>query len=106
MKQISTQVCAGRLGHVGCRSAPLALQQIAAGNAISSVLETVSYVGPDQEEGPDPNGPLGPYIRDILLGLSIVQLSSQMSDTGHVREMRAVAARLVQEQAERIGSHE
>jgi hypothetical protein len=85
---------------------PHALQQIAAGNAISSVLELVGYVGPDQEGGPDPNGPLGPYIRDILLGLSIVQLSSQLSDTSHTQEMRAVAVRLVRDQADRIGSHE
>jgi hypothetical protein len=73
--------------------------------SISSLLEVVGYVGPDQEGGPDPNGPLGPYIRDALIGLSIAQLASQVSDAGLAREMRSVAARVVRDQADRIGTY-
>jgi hypothetical protein len=83
---------------------PYALQQLTTGNAISALLDSVGYVGPDQEGGPDPNGPLGPYIRNVLVGLSVVQLASRLSDTAQAQELQAVAARVLREQIERIAS--
>src|SRR5262245_41273033 len=50
---------------------PADLRSLAAGNAISSMLGAVGYIGPDQEGGPDPHGPLGPVIRDALIGLTV-----------------------------------
>ncbi len=79
-----------------------ALQQMMTGSAISLLLGSAGYLGPDQEGGPDPNGPLGPYIRDALVGLSVIQLATRLSDSGQAQELQAVAARMVRAQAERI----
>lgn len=81
---------------------PYALQQMTTGSAISTLLESVGYLGPDQEGGPDPNGPLGPYIRDALVGLSVIQLASRLSDASQARELQAAAARMVRDQVDRI----
>ena len=81
---------------------PYALQQMTTGSAISTLLDAVGYLGPDQEGGPDPNGPLGPYIRDALVGLSVIQLASSLSDPGQARELQAAAARMVRDQVDRI----
>lgn len=81
---------------------PYALRQLETGSAISALLGSVGYVGPDQEGGPDPNGPLGPYIRDVLVGLSVIQLASRLSDAGHIQELQAAAARVLRNQVERI----
>ena len=81
---------------------PYALQQMTTGSAISTLLDSVGYLGPDQEGGPDPNGPLGPYIRDALVGLSVIQLASRLSDANQARELQAAAARMVRDQVDRI----
>jgi len=81
---------------------PYALQQMTTGSAISTLLESVGYLGPDQEGGPDPNGPLGPYIRDALVGLSVIQLVSGLSDANQAQELQAAAARMVRDQVDRI----
>ncbi len=83
---------------------PYALQQMTTGSAISTLLDAVGYLGPDQEGGPDPNGPLGPYIRDALVGLSVIQLASRLSDAGQAQELQAAAARMVRDQVDRIAT--
>jgi hypothetical protein len=83
---------------------PYALQHMTTGSAISTLLDAVGYLGPDQEGGPDPNGPLGPYIRDALVGLSVIQLASRLSDAGQAQELQATAARMVRDQFDRIAT--
>jgi hypothetical protein len=78
------------------------LNGLSTGNAISSLLGSVGYIGPDQEGGPDPNGPLGPVIRDVLVGLRMVRLASSLGDSAEAKEVQAVAARLVRTHAEQL----
>ncbi len=81
---------------------PLALRNLIVGSTVSSALGAVGYVGPDQEGGPDPNGPWGPVIRDMLIGLTVVQVASGLSDEAQGRQLRSAAARVVAEQANRL----
>lgn len=81
---------------------PYALKDFMTGSTINSLLGAVGYVGPDQEGGPDPNGPLGPYIRDALIGLGLVRFASSLSDLDRARELQEFGARLVSENAERM----
>ncbi len=76
--------------------------ELAAGSAIANLLGAIGYVGPDQEGGPDPNGPWGPVIRDSLVAMSIVQLSGAISDREAAQHVRKVAADLVQRQAAQL----
>ena len=76
--------------------------QVATGGAIAELLNPVGFVGPDQEGGPDPNGPLGPYIRETLISLSLVQLAGSLADHDLGREIQGMAGRMAQIHTERL----
>ncbi len=80
----------------------LDLQSFAIGNAIIGMLGTVGYIGGDQEGAPPVTGPGGPVMRDILIGLTVVQLASHLSDHELGRRLEASAADLVVHQAQRM----
>ena len=75
--------------------------ELTAGSAIATILGPVGFPNPDGD-GPDPNGPFGPVIRDSLVAMSMLQLSSAISDRSAAFEVQKVAAGLVQRHAEQL----
>lgn len=70
---------------------PVDIQSLAVGNAITSILGSVGYVGPDQDGAPSVHGPAGPYIRDALIGLTVAHLASSLTDRELGRALQASA---------------
>ncbi len=68
--------------------------------AVSSVL-TSGFPNPDGD-GPDPNGPWGPVIRDIFVAVGVAQLGSIMTDKAMGRHFQGMAAKAIGAQAERL----
>ena len=81
---------------------PADVRNVAVGNAITSVLGSVGYVGPDQDGSPDVHGPAGPYIRDALIGLTVAHIAAGMSDRELGRSLEAGAFDGVARQVEQM----
>ncbi|MBA3943190.1 MAG: hypothetical protein H0X37_01350 [Herpetosiphonaceae bacterium] len=69
-------------------------------SAISSVL-TSGFPNPEGD-GPDPNGPWGPVIRNIFVAVGVAQLASTFTDAGMRRQFQGMAAKAIGAQAERL----
>jgi hypothetical protein len=81
---------------------PADLQNVAVGNAIGSMLSAVGYVGPDQEGAPSVHGPAGPYIRDVLIGLTVAHLASSLTDRELGSRLQASALDGVSKQVQQM----
>ena len=67
---------------------------LASAQAIVGVLGSVAFPDPDGDE-PNPRGPLGPVSRDVLIGLTVFQLASQVSDKASSRAVGKAGADLI-----------
>ncbi len=81
---------------------PVDIQNLAVGNAITSILGSVGYVGPDQEGAPTVHGPAGPYIRDALIGLTVAHLASSLTDRELARSLQASALEGISAQVQQM----
>jgi hypothetical protein len=75
---------------------------------VAGLIGTEGYPNPDGT-GPDPDGPIGPIIHDVLVAISAGQLASTMADPELASELQSVASRAAQMNVvrlrEAIGSH-
>lgn len=67
---------------------------LASANAILDVLGSVAFPDPEGDE-PNPRGPLGPVSRDVLIGLTVFHLASQVSDKASSRSIGRAGADLI-----------
>jgi hypothetical protein len=74
---------------------------LATGRAIVGMLGSVAFPNPEGD-GPDPAGPLGPVMRDVLIGLTVFQLASQLGDKASSQSLGKVGADLVVQGAKRM----
>lgn len=81
---------------------PADIRNIAIGNAITSMLGSVGYVGPDQDGGPDVHGPAGLSIRDALIGLTVAHIAAGLTDRELGRSLQVGALEGVARQVEQM----
>jgi hypothetical protein len=72
------------------------------GNTILSSLGAVGYINPDTDGGPSVTGPAGHIIREVLIGLTIFQLASQLRDKTSSRALGAAAADMIFQRAQQM----
>ncbi len=68
---------------------------------VAGLIGTEGYPNPDGT-GPDPDGPFGPIIHDVLVALSAGQLASTMADRALASELQLAAGRAAQVQMGRL----